>query len=141
MKIYRSKVSNCFLHTHMYVCMYVHMNAVVYVPLLIHYVMYHLQDGGPSLHDIGTVCISDRHTQVIEQQKQTIRELRKTITEMKEVNPPSELRDYVHIQNQVRLRTWFMYRITCCVCIKLLLHPYLAMQPQTSCLCCTRHKS
>ena len=41
---------------------------------------------------------------------------------MKEINPPSELRDYVHIQNQVQLHTWLMYRITCCVCIKPLLH-------------------
>ena len=60
-----------------------------------------LQGGGPSLHDVGAVCISDRHSQVIQQQKQTIRELRKKMTEMREANPPSELGVMRRFQIQV----------------------------------------
>ena len=55
------------------------------------------QGGGSSLQDIGAVGVSDRHSQVIQQQKQTIKELRKKMTAMKEANPPSALRAmYIH---------------------------------------------
>ena len=61
------------------------------------------QGGGSSLQDIGAVCVSDRHSQVIQQQKQTIKELRKKMTAMKEANPPSELwamyiHTYIHME-------------------------------------------
>ena len=54
--------------------------------------------------ELGAVCVSERHSQVISQQKQTIKDLRQKLKDLKEAKPPSELYNRI-----MYVRTYIQY--------------------------------
>ena len=60
--------------------------------------------------ELGAVCVSERHSQVISQQKQTIKDLRQKLKDLKESKPPSEL--YTGIM-YVRMYLQYIFMYIC----------------------------